>query len=618
MKNEFVPDFHTAQEHWSKEEWNKQKSRNAFEGDLHAELRSDNPDITWEAEQIAKAHGIYLEFDRANKGDKKDWIYMVRIAIPGGGPLSAEQWQILDELSEKYGKDPQGRASLHLTTRQNIQFHWVRKDGVVDLVRSLSSLQMKTLNGAGDNARNVTACPLSRHSNIFDANAWAKRVADYFQLPLDPHLRVFELDSGAFNKPVESFQYGPGLLNRKFKIAFGAVHRDLETGRLVRDNCTELLTNDVGISPVPTDENQRVERFQLYIGGGQGQRNGKPTISMLAQPLGIVNEPELLKTLDGIVSLQQEWGDRRNRHWARLRYAVLKMGMDWFRSQLGKRLGFEMAPPDPLHDYGCNLPHCGWTQFPDSDQFAYGLFIENGRIQDGSPNGDIKTMMRELIRKYNPEVLLSPNQNMLLCNLPRHCRGEFEADLKRLNYGTRSGKPFSSLRLLSGACVGLDTCRLAYTDSERFEPALIDDLEKSGWGEVATSIGVSGCERQCSKPSTKVISLVGSGLDLYQLQLMGTEDGRHQGGPIFSAEGRTVLLRWIPRERVAPLLNTLLRFYSERRQENESLGYCIRRIGVKAWMDHMSSDPGFSDLLTRESPSDDYLDVGSIERSVEA
>lgn len=608
MKSRFTPNFLTPREQWSKEEWNKHASRNAFEGDLHSEFRNRAPYITWEAEQIAKSHGIYLEFNRAKKGNEKDWIYMVRVAFAGGGPLSSEQWLALDELSEKYGRDPQGRASLRLTTRQNIQFHWIRKEGLVDLVRALSSVQMKTLNGAGDNTRNVTACPLSRYSDILDAHAWAQRAAGYFQLPLDPYLRIFELDSCVFTRPAESFQYGPGLLNRKFKIAFGAIHRDPETGRLVPDNCTELLTNDVGISPIPsTSQNEPEGRFQIYVGGSLGQRTGKPTISILAQPLGIVDESDLMKILDGIVSIHQQWGDRGNRHWARLKYLILKKGVGWLRSQLKDRLGLKMEPPNPLHDCGSILPHLGWVPLPQNGQLSYGLFIENGRIQDGSPNGNIKTMMRALVQKYNPEIMLTPNQSLLLCNLSPQCKEEFEADLKRLNYGSRTGRPFSAMRLLSCACVGLDTCRLAYTDSERYEPVLIDALEKLGWGELATSIGISGCERQCSKPSTKALGLVGSGLDLYQLRLMGTEDGRHLGEPIFSAGGRTVLLRHIPRARVAPLLDALFRFYSEKRLTNESLGYCIRRIGVQALIDHLAGNPDLADLIRRETPVDDYL-----------
>ena len=387
---------------------------------------------------------------------------MLRIAIPGGGPLSPEQWRALDELSEKHCKAPQGRASLRLTTRQNIQFHWLRKEGVLDIVRELATLQLKSLNGAGDNTRNAAACPLSRYSDIFNGNAWAQRVADYFQLPLDPYLRVFDLDPGTFDKPPESFHYGPGLLNRKFKIAFGAIHRDPKSGRLISDNCTELLTNDVGISPVVTNKDERVAKCQIYVGGGQGQRSGKPTITTLAKPLGIVDESRLLKVLDGIVSVQQEWGDRKNRHWARMKYVILKMGVDWFRSQLQTRLDFNIEPPDASHDCGRHFFHYGWSALPQSGHLSYGLFVENGRIQDGSPNGNIKTTIRELVGKYHPEIMLTPNQSVLLCNLPDGCREEFEADLKRLKYGTRSGKPFSTLRMLSGACVGLDTCRLAY------------------------------------------------------------------------------------------------------------------------------------------------------------
>jgi sulfite reductase beta subunit-like hemoprotein len=617
MKRAFAPIFLTPPEHWSKEEWNKLKSANAFEGNLHSELRSLDPDIRWEAEQIAKAHGIYLEFDRSRPGDKKDWIYMVRVTIPGGGPLSTEQWLLLDELSERYGRDRQGQASLRLTTRQNIQFHWVRKEGLVDLIRALSSGQLKTLNGAGDNTRNATACPLSRYSDLFDANSWARRSSSYFQLPLDPYRRVFELNRDAFRKPAESFLYGPILLNRKFKIAFGSLHQDTETGQVIPDNCTELLTNDIGISPIAPNFAERVQKFQIYIGGGQGQRNGTPTLPTLAQPLGIADESRLLKILDAIVSIHQQWGDRSNRNWARIKYVVLKMGIDWFRRQIRDLFGLELEPPDPSHDCGENILHRGWISLPRNDRWAYGLFVENGRVQDGSLNGNIKTMVRELVRKYDPEIMLGPNQSVVLCNLPSDCREEFEADLRRLKYGTRSGKAFSALRLLSSACVGLDTCSLAYADSERFEPFLIDELEKLGWGELATSIGVSGCERQCSKPSTRAIGLVGSASDMYQLRLLGTEDGRHQGEPIFSQDGKKILLRFIPRASVAPLLNVLLRFYSEKLQKNESLGYCIRRVGVQPLVDHLAADPDFSDLLSNSASSDDYLDAASIKPSPE-
>ena len=139
-----------------------------------------------------------------------------------------------------------------------------------------------------------------------------------------------------------------------------------------------------------------------------------------------------------------------------------------------------------------------------------------------------------------------------------------------------------------------------------------------GWNDLATTIGISGCERQCSKPSTKAIGLIGSGSNTYQLRLLGTEDGRHQGEPIFSADGRAVLLHRVPRTRIAGLLDVVFHFYSPKRQGEETLGYCIRRVGVRALIDHLGADPATADLLTQEASSDDYLDIASVERSAGA
>src|SRR5919197_2250894 len=103
-------------------------------------------------------------------------------------------------------------------------------------------------------------------------------------------------------------------------------------------------------------------------------------------------------------------------------------------------------------------------------------------------------------------------------------------------------RPYSKLRMLSGACVGRDTCRLTYTDSEKFEPYLIDQLEDR-WGDLNESIGVTGCEKQCYRPATKTVGWIGTGFNLYQLTIMGTEDGRHQGGPLIDPDTKEQYLR---------------------------------------------------------------------------
>ena len=121
-------------------------------------------------------------------------------------------------------------------------------------------------------------------------------------------------------------------------------------------------------------------------------------------------------------------------------------------------------------------------------------------------------------------------------------------------------RPYSKLRMLSGACVGRDTCRLTYTDSEKFEPCLLDQLEDK-WGDLNESIGVTGCEKQCYRPATKTVGWIGTGFNLYQLTIMGTEDGRHQGGPLIDPDTKEQYLRFVPRKDVATVTDTLFEFF---------------------------------------------------------
>ncbi|MBI3602562.1 MAG: nitrite/sulfite reductase [Candidatus Omnitrophica bacterium] len=595
----------TPPEALCKEELNKLAS-GGFRGNLKTDFHDlSRPDMVWESEVLAKSHGIYLEFNRAKTGEEKEWIYMLRISIPGGGPLNRRQWNILDELTEKYTKDSNGAPSIRLTTRQNIQLHWVKKEHVVEIVKTVAESGFNTLNGCGDNTRNVMGCPLSRFSKIYDANAMAQQAGLYFQLPLEPFIQIWEIDPKYIRKPNESFAYGPNLLNRKFKIAFSAVHED-KSGRLYVDNCVEALSNDLSV--VPIIKNNTIAKFQIYVGGGQGERNGKPSMACLGQALAQVEQKDVLKTLDAVVKVHQEWGDRQNRIWARVKFVVKKMGIDWYRQQVEAILGAKLELPEPNLDIGARHLHYGWIKQANNGLWTYGAFLENGRISDKSPNGQLKSMCRHLMNKYPIEFLITPNQDALFANIPESSKVQFEADMTKFGFGKRNGKNYSRLRLLSGACVGRDTCRLTYTDSEKFEPYLIDELETLGWGDLHESIGITGCERQCFRPATKTIGLIGSGLNRYQLKLMGTEDARHQGLPLLSADGGHIYLKSIPRERVVSVINVLLKYWKANAKPGEDLGYFNRRIGMEAIITRFKNDPATADLMTKSLPADCVVD----------
>ena len=594
MSKPFEPNFQTPAEDHNKVETAKLES-NGIRGNLYESFRSDAPDIEWEAEQLAKSYGIYLEFNRAKTGKEKDWMYMVRLGVPGGGPISPEQWGILDDLASQYSVKPNGVASLRLTTRQAIQFHWVDKQGVLAIVKTAAEAGVLGLNGCGDNVRNVMACPLSSGHPIFDGIDLAQKLARYFQLPAAPYLQIFAIDPHALEQDQERFQYGPQLLNRKFKIAVGSLWRNPRSGLVEADNCVELRTHDLGI--LPLWEHGAVSRFQIFAGGGQGEKFGKPTASLLAEPFAIVTRAQLLEVCSAIVAVHQDYGDRQNRHWARLKYVIKKKGVSWFRQQVAERAGYALGEPDGDLDVGARHLHHGWN-FGESDGlWRFGLFVENGRIVDDSPNGRLQTMVRELTARFDTPLYLTPNQDLIFGGLNENDRVDFEKALLEYGYGIRNDKPYSALRMRSGSCVGKDTCRLAYTDSEKFEPALIDELEALGWGHLSESIGVTGCERQCFRPATKTIGLVGSGLNRYQIKLLGSEDGRHQGVPL-TVDGK-VYLRSIPRTRVASLLNVLFAWYESQRSGGESLGVFLRRIGLEGILSYLQAHPKTMDLTEK-------------------
>ncbi|VAW12688.1 Sulfite reductase [NADPH] hemoprotein beta-component [hydrothermal vent metagenome] len=596
MKKPFEPNFNTPQDLYCKEEVNKINSK-GMRGNLNKELRENNPEISWECDQLAKSYGFYMEFNRAKPATEKECIYMIRIAIAGGGPLSKQQWQIIDDLSEKFCKDPNGTPNIRLTNRQAIQFHWVKKENLLEIIKTLAENGLNTLNGCGDNTRNVMACPLSTHSSIFNANALTKKIAEYFQLPLDPFIEIFEIDPNYLRKPEESFTYGPSLLNRKFKIAVASVIKNQETGNPEIDNCIELLTQDCGILPVI--EGDQINQFQIYIGGGQGERNGKPSLSTLAQPLTIIKKDQLMDVLDAIVSFHQNYGDRQNRFWARLKYVVKAKGIDYIREEVSKNLDFDLPKADTSIDFGVRHLHHGWINQSEEQFLSFGAFIENGRLTDKSPNGKLKSMVRELMNKYPVQLMISANQDLIFTDIPADKKDGFQKDLQSFDFGKRNGDEYSQLRLHSGACVGKDTCRLTYTDSEKFEPLLIDELEKLGWGDIEESIGITGCERQCFRPATKTIGLVGSGLNRYQFKLFGDVSGKFQGKPLISENNEGIHLRAVPREKVAPTINILLQWHKDNCENSENLGSYLRRIGSQSIIDYLKNNPETSELMEK-------------------
>jgi sulfite reductase (NADPH) hemoprotein beta-component len=217
-------------------------------------------------------------------------------------------------------------------------------------------------------------------------------------------------------------------------------------------------------------------------------------------------------------------------------------------------------------------------------------------------NGErLQALVRHLMENFDTELMITPNQDLLFTNLDPAAKDDFEAALPGFKYGVRGGKRVSRLRTLSGACVGLPTCRLSYTDSEQFEPELIGQLEAMGYGDFHESIGVTGCERQCFRPATKSIGWVGQGPGMYMLKIGGDEAGRHQGTPL--VENDNLYLRQVPRDHVATVTATLFDHWQNHREADEDLGTFHRRLGHAAILAHLRDHPATAKLTEKAAPA---------------
>jgi sulfite reductase beta subunit-like hemoprotein len=604
----------------SKDEINKQKNSLLGGERLRKELEDTaNSGVEKSLHINLKPNGIYIQCDRELiKKSVREWSFMVRDTVWGGGNISPDLWLKFSQLADLYSKADDGSSSLRLTTRQNFQYHRVSKKNLLPLVKSLISLNMPTLNGCGDNTRNPIACPHT--SDIFDANALAQKIGSYFQLSFEEHCKVFGEDSVSANG--KHFQYSEFGLPRKFKIGIGGYYFDKEQGKEIRCNCSDVLTNDAGI--VPVIQNKKVAGYQVYIGGGLGQKNGKPTFASLAGTLGIFRtEDELIKGLDAIVTIQQQIGDRKNRHWARLKNILIAKGLEntsykledvllneeifkevrnkgieCFREQVNS-LGINFLPPLDI-ELGTFNRHYGWAKQPDGN-WSFGIWIENGRLSDTNPQGKIKSLVDEIVKEIKPTVRLTSYQDIIFLNIPSSLKKHLNEILKKYNYGN-----YSKLKLNSQACVGLYTCPLAVAESESYFHPFISELEQKGYGDIeGVSIGISGCERHCPRNNRYPISFEGKGDGFYQLKLLfGKAEDEHLTQDLVVDNKK--YLRLIPQNQLVSVTSALIDNYVLNKLPGENdISIFHKRIGIKKVVELLKGKETTNQLM--QKTYDPYL-----------
>ncbi len=542
----------------SKVELIKAQSR-GLRGNLRQELAEDTARFTKESAQLLKFHGVYQQEDRDQRkarretGGDKAWQFMVRIKNPGGGRLSPQQWQVLDEIADRYGN-----GTLRITTRQGIQFHGVLKPRLKPTIQELNSVLIHTFGACGDGVRNTIACPVSeiRHGSSCCGQTWAARIARRMSFRTTAYHEIWlngeRVDGGSVEEePV----YGSTYLPRKFKIAVADPH----------DNCVDLLTNDIGILP-QVDESGPTG-FHIFVGGGLGSTHGKEeTFPRLADPLALVEPDELEDVVEAIVITQRDLGNRADRRQARMKYVVERLGIDGFRAEVEQRYGRPLRPTDPPAIQPVDF-HFGWHRQRTPGLLYLGLFIENGRVED-RPGFPLRSTLRRIIQEFQPAIFLTPNQDLILADLPERVVPLVNDRLEQAGIRPRGS---SVLRSVSMACPALPTCGLAITEAERRLPGLIDQLEAMGFGEESVIIRMSGCPNSCSRPPVAEVGLVGKSVDGYSVYLGGAANGTRLA---------RLYLESVPSSELAARLKDLFETFREQRLPGERFGDFCHRVGV--------------------------------------
>jgi sulfite reductase (NADPH) hemoprotein beta-component len=521
--------------------------------------------LTYEDTQLTKFHGIYQQDDRDIRGDRKRkglepaFSFMVRVRIPGGVCTPA-QYLALDSVA-----DTHANGTIRATTRQAVQFHGIIKGLLKPSIAAINRTLMDTLAACGDVNRNVM-CTVNPESGLLYADTvdfscrlsayLSPRTSAYHEIWLDEKLVAGGADD---YEPI----YGKEYLPRKFKIGVA----------VPPDNDVDVYTQDLSYVAVADPVTGRLAGFNVLVGGGMGMtHNNVKTFPRLAEVLGYVPLDRAISVGEAVVTTQRDYGDRTNRKHARLKYTIDDRGIDWFRSEVERRVGFALEPARPFA-FRNNADRLGWTRNAADGAWSYTFFVQNGRIKDTGAYR-LKSGLKAIASSLRGgEFRFTANQNVMVAGVSD---GADKAQLAALlaEYGVENTN-MSGLRLNSMACVALPTCALALAESERYLPSLIDKLDvavdEAGLHDAAITIRMTGCPNGCARPFVAEIGFVGRSPGIYNVYL----------GAGHSGERLNKLFReGLDEEQIVAELSPLIRRYAKERNEGEPFGDYVIRAGV--------------------------------------
>ncbi len=424
---------------------------------------------------------------------------MLRVKVPWGG-LLPDQLDLMADVADRYS-----RGWGHITTRQNVQFHYVQLERVPELMRLLGTVGLTSREACGDTVRNVQGCHLAGACpyEVLDITPWAEATYRHFvRNPLSQRLP------------------------RKFKINFSGCATD----------CGQAMFNDIGvIGTTRTLEDGAVERgFRVFVAGGLGA-NPHPALALE----DFTPREELMPTLEAILRVFNNHGNRDNKLRARMKWLVDTMGWEELQGRIVKErrllLGSSSWPgglPEEVEKAGDAAAGAAEGVLPTP--MGHGTPVQITRrtssfeswddtnVVRGAAKGTVSAIayarlgdvtseqfraLAAIQRELGLEVRLTNRQNVALRGLAEE---QLPALYERLQ-AIGMAQPGAELVRDVVACPGADTCNLAVTQSRGLAAAIGARLEEEGLAEVGgLRVNISGCTNSCGQHHTADIGFFGA------------------------------------------------------------------------------------------------------------
>jgi sulfite reductase (ferredoxin) len=464
---------------------------------------------------------------------EEDGYFMFRIRIPGG-VLTSDQVRTIAAISNEFG-----RGVADITDRQNVQLHWIRLPDVPEIWQRLEAVGIQTTEACGDTPRNILGCAL--------AGVDAEEIIDGTDL-------IRQCDERIVGDPAFS------NLPRKYKTSI--------TG--CRHQCVVHEANDIGFVGNELDDGSK--GFDLWIGGGLS------STPKFAQRLGVFVKPEqVLDVFVGVTSLFRDYGYRRSRNKARLKFLIADWGPELFRRVLEEKfLGYRLpdgpqAKPSP----DVHRDHTGVGRQNDGRNYL-GFALRNGRV-----TGDELLQFAEIADEYGAGRLrTTTQQKMVILDVPDEELAPAMEALDRIGFPVFSS-PFRSGMM---ACTGIEFCKLSIVETKSRANWLYEDLEKRLPDfDEPIRINVNGCPNSCARYQLADIGFMGVLVterdDGERLEGFNVHVGGHLGEP--HAFGRKVRGLRLRADELSSFAERMLRLYGAQRNGHDSFGAWLNSLDDK-------------------------------------